>query len=327
MDPQICVKCKKSLPVSTCEGCQQSLCQEHSLEHREDLSQQKETIKKKCEQLQNDLTGHSLIQTYLDKIDQWQRDSIERIQITAEGARQKLRDILARMQTQVKVSFDPIYEDIRIHQESADYSERKFSQSMDQLSYLHQILQNSLRNDPIHEIKASIRLINVHATEHLFITEKFQTGSASIIFSEDRRTATCTTRNWDGSTVCGHHLFSTGIHSIRFEIKRLGRQNLFFGITSADQEPNPWKRQKPPYAFGWWDFPWADTDGEEIKNPKIAAGDHVSLTLDCDNRQIQLEHHRTNQVIEKSIPDEQCSLPWKIALVMYAPQDSVRIFP
>ena len=317
-----CVKCKKSLHLSTCEGCQQSLCEEHLLEHREDLFQVMKTIETKCQQLEEDLTGHGLIQGYLLRIDRWQRESMERIQATAEKARQDLLDLLARMQSQVKVTFTPLHEEIRLRQRSSAHPERKVSQWMDRLKELHQILQSSLKDDPIHDDTSSIPLIKVHEKEHSFITEKFEKSSGAVLLSNDRRTATCSGSNWNGSTVRGHQLYSSGTHSIRFEIKRRGKHNLFFGITSAAIDPNPWNRRRPPSAFGWWEFLLTQTD-----DPRIKAGDQVTLTLDCDNRHIQLEHHRTQQRIDESISYEQCPFPWKIALVLYSPQDSVRILP
>jgi len=330
---QKCIKCKDFDNLFTCNGCQQSFCDEHLIEHQEELSRKMDNINKEYRCFEEDLNENNLIQSYLSRIDQWEHESINKIQKTAEIARNDLLKIFDRMKNQLKSSVDKTYSDIQTNQELKNYTEINLNQWIEQLKQLRHIYTTSfIDNDIINGTQSSIRLIKIIDKKQRFTIEelqsisreKFDRTNRSIRLSKDRLTATCLESNWNGSNISGTKLYSIGIHSIRFRIIKKGKSNLFFGITSSIKESNPWNH-KTPFAYGWWEIP-LNTDEEKIFDDQIIrTGDEVTLTLDCINSQIQFEHHRTNRYIDKVITNEQCPFPWKIAIVLYSPDDSVRI--
>lgn len=327
-----CVKCKNFAQISICVGCQQPFCVEHMLVHREDLSRQINNIDKDYDHFKESLNGQEIIQSLLSHIDSWEHDSIETIKKTAESARNGLLKVFDRMKNEFKSTCDQIKSDIQSNRELNNYSEINLDQWIEQLERLRQIHKTSFTNDIISDSQSSIRLIKIIDTmpsisvEQLrtYAPEKFNKITGKITLSTDRLTATCSERYWNGSNISGHNLYSTGIHSIRFQIKKKGNNNIFFGITSSAKALNPYNR-KTPYAYGWWDFPWNTYRPEDVKEPGLQSGDELTLVLDCVNNQIQLEHHRTNQFLTESIEREQCPFPWRIAIVLYNPGDVVSI--
>lgn len=91
-----CATCAcKSLGILKCEGCLQIFCRKHINEHRDMLSQQLDEIV-----VQHDTLQQMIINKYdqednhyslLNQIDQWEKDSIIKIQQTAEETRQQIK--------------------------------------------------------------------------------------------------------------------------------------------------------------------------------------------------------------------------------------------
>ncbi|CAF1049651.1 unnamed protein product [Rotaria sordida] len=329
---QNCIKCKNFDQIFICDGCQQSFCNEHINEHHEELSRQMNDINKDYHHFKEDLNNQEIIQSYLSRIDLWERESIKKIQETTEKARNDLLKIFDRMKNQLNSTCDKINYDIQSKQESKNYSEINLNKWIEQLEQLRHIYKTSFQDDIIDDKQLSIRLIKIIDKNQSFSIEEFHTNThekfkktaGEITLSQDHLTATCSGKNWNGSNISGNSLYSFGIHSIRFRITKQGKNNPFFGITSFAKELNPWNR-KTPFAYGWWKFPLNTNEEENIKNPTIQTDDEVTLTLDCINSQIQFEHHRTKQSVYQSIEHEQCPFPWKIAIVLYSPGDAVSI--
>jgi hypothetical protein len=84
----LCVTCNKGKGIFKCEGCSQIFCPKHSIGHRNDLSKQLEEIEITYDIVQQteDPRQHPL----LKKIDQWEKESIDKIRRVAEDARNEL---------------------------------------------------------------------------------------------------------------------------------------------------------------------------------------------------------------------------------------------
>lgn len=288
-----------------------------------------EDIRRQYRAFEEDLNGNSRIQMYLDRVDQWERQSMNRIQKAAEIARNDLYKIFDRTKNQYQSSMKNLNE---LH-ESNEYTEHDLSQLKQQLKQLQQLYQTSFTDEMIGEHHSSIPLIKIvdpnpswtlDQSLSTLPDEKFDRFVGAITLSKDHLTATCSGSKWNGSNISGSNLYSSGIHSIRFRILKKGRNNLFFGITSSLRDSNPYNR-KTPFAYGWWEIPFTADEKYLPKDPAIRTGDEVTLTLDCLVGQIQFEHHRTNRYIDETITNEQCPLPWRLAVVLYTPGDSVRI--
>jgi hypothetical protein len=78
--------------IFKCEGCGQVFCRNHVAEHRDILSQQLDEIVLEYDILQQTIVEHrdetNRHYPVIEQINQWERDAIQRIQQTAEEARQ-----------------------------------------------------------------------------------------------------------------------------------------------------------------------------------------------------------------------------------------------
>jgi len=55
----------------------------------------------------------------------------------------------------------------------------------------------------------------------------------------------------------------------------------------------------------------------------MKTNDEVTLIFNCNNRQLQFEHHRTKRLCQLSIDLQRCSLRWKILIELSNRNDSV----
>jgi ribosome recycling factor len=88
-----CITCGKEKATSKCEGCLQNFCLTHLVEHRQQLSRQLDEIeidrdlfRETLNQGITELQRHPLIQ----KINEWEEDSIQKIRQASEETRQLL---------------------------------------------------------------------------------------------------------------------------------------------------------------------------------------------------------------------------------------------
>jgi hypothetical protein len=88
----------KSLGILKCEGCSQIFCRIHVNEHRDELSHQwdeivleHDTLKETINKQNDEQNNHQVL---LEQIDRWERDSIVKIQQTAQEARQQIKRLI-----------------------------------------------------------------------------------------------------------------------------------------------------------------------------------------------------------------------------------------
>jgi len=347
-----CTKCDKGGGVTTCDGCQQSFCIKHIIEHRQELATQLDDVGQEHDLLRRDLTQDNVTHPLLICIDEWEQESITKIQVTAETARADLRLLLDQAKNELKTSVDKMTNEMQSCRESDDYTEIDLLKWTEGLKELRQLLERQLTVEIVEDESrsTSISMIKVReqksAHRPAVINEKFaenQNYASSevveptherfrnfvgrIALSEDGLLATCLGTYWDGSNVYGNRLYSSGRHEIHFRIENKGSNNLFFGIKTTSYDTSV-RTLTSPYAYGWWELDQSieSVSGHRVHNDRnIRSGDEVTMTMDCDNRQIRFEHHRINMITHLPVDLEKCPLPWKILVTLRSTGDSIRI--
>jgi hypothetical protein len=90
-------------------------------------------------------------------------------------------------------------------------------------------------------------------------------------------------------------------------------QWFFSGIITSLQEIIS-EAPETSSAYGWWDFDGCIINGQRQQfgtNGFIEKKDELTLTLNCDKRQIDLEHRRTNSHVHLFVDLQVRSFPWK----------------
>ncbi|CAF4116337.1 unnamed protein product [Rotaria sp. Silwood2] len=286
-----CAKCNKGRGVTTCDGCQQSFCIKRIIEYRQELATQLDNIGQEHDLFRHDLTQENLIHSLLVRINEWEQESITKIQVVAEAARADLRQLLDQTGNELKVSVDKMINEMQSCRELNDYTETETQLTIE-------IVENE-------NTSTSIPMIKIPTLTH----EKFRNFVERIVLSKDGLMATCLDTYWDGSNVYGIRLYSSETHQIHFRIENKTSHNLFFDIKTTSYDM-PVQNLTSPYTYGWWELDQAI---------------EITMTLDCGNRQIRFEHHRINLITHLSVDLEKCPFPWKILVTLRSTDDSVRI--
>ena len=111
-----CVTCNKEKSAVRCEGCLQIFCFDHLTNHRLKLSEELDEIeinrdlfRQTLNEQINDPQKHSLIK----QIDQWEEDSIKKIQQTAKECKQILVPHMTEHFNQIEVNLTKLTNQLR----------------------------------------------------------------------------------------------------------------------------------------------------------------------------------------------------------------------
>ena len=134
-----CVICGKEKASFKCEGCSQTFCNKHVNDHRQELSKQLDEIEITRDILRQTLNEqtvdpqkHPLIQ----QINQWEHDSIRKIQQTAEEAKQLIIKHATEHMTKIEIKLTQLTDQLRENHEENDFVESDLNQWREELKRL-----------------------------------------------------------------------------------------------------------------------------------------------------------------------------------------------
>lgn len=89
----------KNIGILKCEGCSQIFCRKHVLEHRDVLSHHLDEVILEHDTLQQIITEETKNQKnshpLIEKVNEWERNSIMKIQQTANEARKQIEKLIS----------------------------------------------------------------------------------------------------------------------------------------------------------------------------------------------------------------------------------------
>ena len=298
--------------------------------------------------------------SYLARIDTWERESISKIQAIAETARADLRQLLDRTKNDLKTSVEKMTNELQSCQQSDDYTENDLKRWAEQLKDFRRRLETpstiAVGNDD--DAQAVIRFLKVsekqqhqhpvrssipsavRTAEHRIHSIKESIPSSHERFADIDGKAALTD---DGLLVTGSlasilsqpiiygvNRYTTGRHQIRFRIEKMGEQRLFFGIIRSLENISRSGQAQNGNAslYGWWDLNEAIVNGKAQSTKYrniVITGDELTLLVDCESKQIQLQHQRTKRLAQLTIDLDKCPFPWKIVVRLQSAGDCVRI--
>lgn len=330
-----CVTCEKSAGIAICSGCQKQFCVKHFLEHRTDLSAQMDRVGEQHDLIRRDFNKDPVEHPLQARIDQWEQETIVKIQVAAEAARADLREILDRRRNEMKTSIDRLTTELQTSQESNDYTETDLDRWRNKLNQLEQLLHSPDQLDLVFDSSPTAAVYPIKISETLSIRfpfgstdvrERFAKFYGPVLLLDDGLQA----RNIgdDPSRICGMEQYSTGVHRIHFRIDDRTNSCPFVGIISAIEALNLRQRTLPS-VNGWSDFDYPIINGKHHGltngNRTVQSGDLITLILDCNQREILLEHDRTRQFVRQNIDLQICPFPWKIFVALLSRNESIRI--
>ena len=135
-----CNVCGKDRATFRCAGCLKEFCHKHLGDHRQELNQQLDEIEVNRDLFRQSLTeqvekpnNHRMIQ----QIARWERDSIRKIQQTAEEARKIVKVHVNTDIHQLETKLAKLTDQLRESRDEDDFNEinlRKFQEELERLS-------------------------------------------------------------------------------------------------------------------------------------------------------------------------------------------------
>jgi len=346
-----CVKCNKGGGILICDGCQQPFCGKHVSEHRQELANQLDGIMQEHDLLQQEL-GRSLDeQSLLQDIKKWEDESITKIRVAAEAARADLRQFIVESKEQLSKACQDIARDLRSSREADDFSENDLNRWMGQLKVLQRETTSPSSIQLCEDNYLTIPLITI---KHLDSANKKPSKSTEFSSVKNLSASSSQDRFWKvlgnaeldengflakhigGSLgfahILGQKLYSQGRHIIRFQIEQSRRpDDIYFGCISS-QLTDDQTRHDSSFAVGW--FGDKDLYQHSVRSnvsdsldSRLETNDIVCLTLDCDNRQIELFHESINKTYKARVNMDKSPFPWQFLVALCFKNDCVRILP
>jgi hypothetical protein len=169
-----CSKCDKGAGAFSCDGCQQSFCLKHVAEHRQELITQMDNIEQEHDIFHEDLLNETQKQNehfLFNRINQWEKDSINKIEQAAKESRMVLKQILDSIIDHGHKSLNKISLRLRRARELDDFFENDLTRWTEQLTHLREEIQcmsNNLdiTNDNSTSVIKFIKIIPDRAIEN-----------------------------------------------------------------------------------------------------------------------------------------------------------------
>jgi hypothetical protein len=159
-----CTTCNKEKSSVRCEGCKQLFCFNHLTEHRQELTSQLDGIEGDRNLLRQNLTDqtNNLPNNFLIKeIDEWEKDSIKKVQQTAKEWRKILIQHKTEHINQIEVKLTIFTDQVKETRAENDFNEIDLSEFKQKLTQLSQELDKLSNYSIQHDSGSFINKISV----------------------------------------------------------------------------------------------------------------------------------------------------------------------
>jgi chromosome segregation ATPase len=136
IDRNLCNICRKARGICKCEGCLNVFCHDHFGNHRQELNKQLDGVEVDRDIFRQILNGqtaepqkHALVQ----RINDWERDSINKIRQTAEEARRMLLEHTTRHINEIEGKLNTLTDQLKQSRRENDFVETEICQWKEEL--------------------------------------------------------------------------------------------------------------------------------------------------------------------------------------------------
>ena len=335
-----------------CDRCDQTYCDKHINEHRQQLANELTDIDNEYDLIQQEIRQSPNRHSLLKSIDKWEKESIVKIQTAAETAREELQQMVNDSKERLTTACRDIVEGLRSSREIGDYCSNDLTRAMQQLKQLRTKVAAPLTVKLGEDKKSVIHLIAVKGvdfknedlkkakiysiTKRVLtsdVQEKFFKVTGPVKINDDGLLIKHTGPNSTFAFILGEQFYSEGRQTVRFKIEQSQTPyKIFFGCVSSQINFDK-INSKSPYIAGWFGQNEVYQNGLSNTNmhmhgydsTKIETYDVISLTFDCDEKQVELYPERTKKIHELSIDLAQIPLPWHLLVILTYENDSVKI--
>ncbi|CAF3905655.1 unnamed protein product [Rotaria sp. Silwood1] len=329
-----CSKCDKAAGIFTCFGCQKDFCYRHVAEHRQELNKQMDELTTNHDQLQQTIVEqeaqpncHPLIQ----KINEWEQESINKIHRTADDARKQVITILEMHRTQVIHDLTCLTEKLSEAHKADDYVETDLKEWMEKLDKLKVDL-NAFQTIDFSEDNNKNALVS-----KIFIndasTDMFHQTVGDIQIIEDGKVAVHLLTNGHAAVRCRGE-YSLGKHRFHFKIEGLNNPHSFScGIVSKNTPTDSiymTSVNNNMYGCGISLVTQKYLNHNVLvcftgQNHYFQTNVTYEFLVDCDEQIIRLTEGQSGNTRELKVNLTTCSLPWQVFIGLFSANDCVRL--
>jgi polyhydroxyalkanoate synthesis regulator phasin len=266
----------------------------------------------------------------IQKIHQWEQQSIDKIHQTADNARKDLENIIKQHSIQLTEALAKIADEINhARKGEGEYSETNIQEWTEEINKLkNQLVKSSTFY--IHQDKNIIPFISKIYIDVLH-NEVFDITLGNVEL-EDNDQVVVHGPTDSYATVRGKGEYVSGEHRLRLKIEEYHSSKwIFIGIISKNVSITEnsinnrsiygWAGPDQLYVNGIY------ASGFEKYRSDIQKNDILELLIDCDKRKINLMNERTHSSHELDINLSKCPFPWQLNLTMYFAGDRIRLLP
>ncbi|CAF0748681.1 unnamed protein product [Rotaria sordida] len=320
----------KQTAATNCEGCSQSFCTKHFLEHRHLLSEEMNVIISEHSHLQHTFKQsiECDLHPFVKQIDEWEKESIVKIQQKAEKLRQELFQLISIRNNEILSILQQLSEDLNENRKNENFIEMDLQQWKITLENLKTKLDSSSTtfSFDIHDDLPLVQNISIIFTIE---NELFEKVFDNIVQIKQYGQVAIHDTSYNYTEIRGKNEYTTGHHKIRLYIEQSADKWTFLGITSKSillQKQSTSSKS----SYGWANNNYFLLNGEcqlNRSSPRIEmkTNDIITLIFDCDNHKIFMINERTNTKYELIVNINHCPFPWQFHVNLYEANSCIRI--
>jgi hypothetical protein len=321
----------KQMAAALCEGCSQALCTKHFIDHRRLLGEEMNVIISEHDEFQHMLNqqttkpdSHPLIK----QINEWEKESITKIQRKAKELREELLQLATGHLDELSKKLRHLSGKLQEGRESDSFVEtdlRDWRKSFDDLKT--NFVSPSTFSISRHGTNSLVQNVSVNVIGGNDLFERLSDNSVRI---EENGQVAIRDASSGYTEIRGKSEYISGRCEIRLCIEQSADTWTFLGINSKS---TPLKNQSysSKSTYGWTNnnnYLWLN--GNILKNTSTAriemkTNDRIRLIFDCDKRKISMINERTNAKYELDVNIDHCPFPWQLHVILYEPNSRVRI--
>jgi hypothetical protein len=321
----------KQAAVTTCEGCSKAFCVKHFNDHRRLLDEEMNMIIDEHDHLKHTLNQRTTkLDTHplIKELENWEKESIAKIQQRAQELRQELLESTAAHTGDLLKTLQQLSEQLKQCREQDDFIEidlQLWKKTLDNLKTDLTSLSTICINR--HNNVSLVQDISIN----LFVVmkEEFELVSDNGVRIEESGQVVIHDAPNNHIEVRGKNEYASGSHTIRLCIEETSDTWMLLGINSklTSLQRLSYNSQS---TYGWSSNNDIWSNGQKNRNNsndviEMKKNDIINLILDCDKQAIMMVNERTNKKHEMAVNIFHCPFPWQLHINLFEANSRVRI--
>lgn len=328
-----CSTCQKATGIFTCRGCRKDFCSRHVAEHRQEINKQMDEVATKHDQLQQIIADQEVQPTchpLMERIDEWEQQSVNKIHQTADDARKQALIIIDKFRIQVKPDLASLTTELTKARNEDDYVETDLKEWTEKLDKLKIDLTAAQAID-FDQDDDGISLVSKPFIYHAS-TDIFHQTNGDVHISKDRKTMIHGPSNEMAAAYCRRQ-YSLGEYRFLFKIERLSAcYGLFCGIVSKSVPVDSmFTALAVNNMYGSVNTGYGVTRNLNhnvvtcFPDRNYQTNCTYEVLIDCNKKSMRLTNKQTLNIQETAVDLSKRPFPWQFFITLMYPNDCVSL--